>query len=166
MEFSKQDHWSVLSFPPPGDLPDSGIEPGSPALQANLLLSELPGKSMGSYGLLDKIRSWFLWPRQSFSPGFPTLLALCPQSPTTFVPLLLACGYQCALAQIVKNLPTMQETQVRSLGWEDALEEEMTIHSSILAWIIHGQRSLVGYSPWALKELSTTEVTYHTCILL
>ena len=41
----------------------------------------------------------------------------------------------------------VQETRVQSLGWEDPLEE-MATHSSILAWSIHGQRSLVGYSPW------------------
>ena len=40
------------------------------------------------------------------------------------------------VAQMVKRLPAMQETQVRSLGWEDPLEKEMTIHSSILAWKI------------------------------
>ena len=40
------------------------------------------------------------------------------------------------VAQPVKNLPTMQETRVRSLGWEDALEKGMTTHSSILAWRI------------------------------
>ena len=34
----------------------------------------------------------------------------------------------------LKNLPTMQETQVQSLGWEDPLEKEMATHSSILAW--------------------------------
>ena len=38
------------------------------------------------------------------------------------------------MAQIVKNLPAMQETQVRSLGLEDPLEKEMATHSSILAW--------------------------------
>ena len=38
------------------------------------------------------------------------------------------------MAQIVKNLPVMQETWVRSLGWEDPLEEGMATHSSILAW--------------------------------
>ena len=53
----------------------------------------------------------------------------------------------------------MQETRVRSLGWEDALEEEMATHSSILAWKIHGQRTLVGYSPWGLKESNMTELT-------
>ena len=39
-------------------------------------------------------------------------------------------------AQIVKNLPAMQETRVRSLGWEDLLEKEMETHSNILAWRI------------------------------
>ena len=38
------------------------------------------------------------------------------------------------VAQTVKRLPTMRETQVRSLGWEDPLEEEMAAHSSIIAW--------------------------------
>ena len=37
---------------------------------------------------------------------------------------------------MVKNLPAMQETQVRSLGWEDPLEKGMATHSSILAWTI------------------------------
>ena len=39
-------------------------------------------------------------------------------------------------AQMVKNLPEMQETQVQSLGWEDPLEKGMATHSSILAWRI------------------------------
>ena len=40
------------------------------------------------------------------------------------------------MAQMVKRLPTMRETRVRSLGWEDPLEKEMATHSSILAWKI------------------------------
>ena len=40
------------------------------------------------------------------------------------------------VAQTVKHLPEMQETWVRSLGWEDSLEKEMAAHSSILAWKI------------------------------
>ena len=40
------------------------------------------------------------------------------------------------VAQMVKCLPTMQETGVQSLGWEDLLEKEMATHSSILAWTI------------------------------
>ena len=45
MGFSRQEYWSGLPFPSPGDLPDPGIEPGSPALEADALTSEPPGKS-------------------------------------------------------------------------------------------------------------------------
>ena len=45
MEFSRQEYWSGLPFPSPGDLPDPGIEPRSPALQADALTSEPPGKA-------------------------------------------------------------------------------------------------------------------------
>ena len=44
------------------------------------------------------------------------------------------------MAQTIKNLPAMQETWVRSLGWEDPLEEGMTTHSRILAWRIPKDR--------------------------
>ena len=60
------------------------------------------------------------------------------------------------VAQMVKNPLAMRETWVRSLGWEDTLEKGMATHSSILAWRIlllsHGQKNLMGYSPWGLKE--------------
>ena len=42
-------------------------------------------------------------------------------------------------------------------GWKDPLEEGMETHSSILAWRIHGQRSLAGYSPWGCKESDMIE---------
>ena len=63
------------------------------------------------------------------------------------------------MVQRVKRLPAMRETWVRSLGQEDALEKEMATHSSILPGESHGQKSLVGYSLWGLKESDTTEVT-------
>ena len=44
--------------------------------------------------------------------------------------------YECFLVQLVKNLPAMQETWVRSLDWEDPLEVGMATHSSILSWRI------------------------------
>ena len=44
VEFSRQEYWNGLPFPSPGDLPNPGIEPGSPALQADALPSELSGK--------------------------------------------------------------------------------------------------------------------------
>ena len=45
MGFSRQEYWSGVPFPSPGDLPDPGFEPRSPASQADLLPSEPPGKS-------------------------------------------------------------------------------------------------------------------------
>ena len=51
MEFSRQEHWSGLPFPSPGDLPNPGIEPGSPALWADALLSEPPGNPFLEHGL-------------------------------------------------------------------------------------------------------------------
>ena len=54
-----------------------------------------------------------------------------------------------------QNPPAMQETQkiwVLSLGWEDPLEKGMATHASILTGKSHGQRSLVGHSPWCHKE--------------
>ena len=58
---------------------------------------------------------------------------------------------------MVKNLPAMWVTWVRSLGWEDLLGKGMA--TSLVFWPgeSHGQRSLVGYSSWGCKELDTTE---------
>ena len=55
------------------------------------------------------------------------------------------------VAQIVKNLLAMQETQVRSLGQEDLLEKGMILTTVFLPGESHGQRSLAGYSPWSHK---------------
>ena len=60
------------------------------------------------------------------------------------------------MAQRIKHPPAMQETQVRSLGWEDPLEKEMATHSSILAWRIPWTEE-PGYSPRGCKESDTTE---------
>ena len=53
MEFSRQEYWSGLPFPSPGDLPNPEIEPGSPTLQAGTLPSEPPGKAIDSVVLFD-----------------------------------------------------------------------------------------------------------------
>ena len=58
---------------------------------------------------------------------------------------------------MVRNLPAMQEIQVRSLGQEDPPEKGMATHSSILAWRIPQQRSLEGHHPWGSEELDTIE---------
>ena len=64
---------------------------------------------------------------------------------------------------VVENLPTMQEIGVRSLGQEDALEEDMAPTLVFLPGEFHGQRGLVGYCPWGHKESDMTELLHsHT----
>ena len=59
------------------------------------------------------------------------------------------------MAQLVKNLPSMLETWVRSLGWKDSLEKEMASHSIILAWKIPWMQEPGRL--WGHKESDTTE---------
>ena len=66
------------------------------------------------------------------------------------------------VAQMAKRLPTMQETQVQSLGWADPLEKEMATTPVFLPGKSHGQRSLAGYSPWGHKESDATERLHFT----
>ena len=103
MGFPKQEYWSGLPCPSPGDLPKSGnMEPGSPALQADSLSSEPIYISihMSTHSIIGH----FCW-------GI-------------------------SRAQIVKNLPAMWETRVRSLGWKDPMEKGMATLLSVLVWRI------------------------------
>ena len=61
------------------------------------------------------------------------------------------------IAQCVKNPPAMQETQVRSLGQEDPLDEEMAIHSNILAWRIPWTGETDGLQSMGHKDSDMTE---------
>ena len=65
------------------------------------------------------------------------------------------------LAQSVKNLPAMQETQVRFLGQEDPLEKEMAIHSSILAWKPPSTEEPGGLQSMGSQESDTTQRLNH-----
>ena len=60
------------------------------------------------------------------------------------------------MAQLVKKLPAVQETWVRSLGWEDPLEKEMATHSRILAWEIPWTEEPVGLQSMGSQELDMT----------
>ena len=99
MGFSRQEYWSGLPFPSPGDLPDPGIEPRCPALQAGLLSTELPGSPVRRHK------------RCGFDPWVGKIPWSRKQQPTTI----------------------------------------------LLPGESHGQRSLLNYSPWGLKESDTTE---------
>ena len=66
------------------------------------------------------------------------------------------------VAQMVKNLPAVQETQVWSFSWKDPLEKGMQPTLVFLPREFHGQRTPVDYSPWDCKQLDTTErLTQH-----
>ena len=69
------------------------------------------------------------------------------------------CGISGAslVAQLVKNLPAMKETQVQSLGQEEPLEKTRLTSLVFLPEEFHGQRNLVGYSTWCHKEAERTE---------
>ena len=54
---------------------------------------------------------------------------------------------------VVKNLPAMQETQVRSLGWEDPMEKGMATYSSILAWKVPQTEDLGGLQPMGSQRV-------------
>ena len=79
------------------------------------------------------------------------------------------------VAQWSRICITMSKTQVWSLGWDDPLEKGKATHSSILAWEVPSQRSLVGYSPWghkgvgydlATKQQQNPHILFLPCILL
>ena len=63
---------------------------------------------------------------------------------------------------MVKNLPAMQETCARYLGWENPLRRNWQLTPGLLPGEFHGQRSLVGYSPWDPQELDMTKRPTHT----
>ena len=128
MGFSRQEYWSGLPFPSPGDLPDPGIKPRSPTLQADALTSEPPGKPIFDKGgkniqwRKDNLLNKWCWENWSTTCERMKLEHF-------LTPFLM-------VVQRLKRLPAMWETWVRSLGREDPLEKEMAPHSSILAWKI------------------------------
>ena len=91
MEFSRQEYWSGLPFPPPGDLPDPGIEPGSPSLQADSLPSEPPGKPMPS---LVVVVGWGAVMIPYLSKFLPLLCSLSTRISPLVTHSPLQCGEQ------------------------------------------------------------------------
>ena len=69
------------------------------------------------------------------------------------------CPLPYSVAQMVKNLPAMQKTQVQSLGWKDSLEKGMAIHSSILAWEITWSEKPGGLQSMGLQRVGHNSLT-------
>ena len=89
-------------------------------------------------------------------PSILLSLSLCPLCPSMLGASLVA--------ETVKNLPAMLETQVQSLGWEISWRREWQPTPVFLPVEFQGQRSLEGYSPWGHKESDTTERLTHSIV--
>ena len=124
MEFSRQEYWSAWPFPSPGDLPNPGIEPRSSALQVDSLLSEPAGKV-----LLRLFNVKIIWKSTRNIKGFPNNSvgkeSTCNAGDPSSIPgsgrsagegigYPLQYSWASLVAQLVKNLPAMWETWVKS----------------------------------------------------
>ena len=89
--------------------------------------------------------------------GEPSLIPRLGRSTGEGIGYSLQYSWTSLVPQMVKNLPAMRETGIRSLGLEDPLEKGMTTHSSILAWRIPWTEELAGYSTCSFKESDMTE---------
>ena len=106
MGFSRQEYWNGLPFSSPGDLPNPGIESGSPALQTDALPSEPLGKPLCAYLTYMQSTSW-----ETLGGKKHKLKSRLPGEISITSDILVA--------QTVKRLPAMWETQVWFLGRED-----------------------------------------------
>ena len=77
-----------------------------------------------------------------------------------FIKHLLCVRQTSLVAQMVRNLPVIQETWVRSLGWEDTLQKETATHSNILIWRIPCTEDLVVYSAWSHRVRRDCQTPY------
>ena len=143
-ETAQQEYCSGLPFPPSGDLPDPGVEPESPALIGGFFTAESLGYTPQQHLKAFNMQRFF----------FLSAKPLCQNSPKYLRRSSL-------VAQMVKNLPAMQGTPVRSLCWEDPRRREGQPTPVFFPGEFHGQRSLTGYSPWGSKESDTTELLTH-----
>ena len=107
---------------------------GDLELTLSLSFSGLPDSSVGK--------------ESTCNAGDPGLVSGLGISPGEAIGYPLQYSWASIVAQLVKNLPAMWETWIRSLGWEDPLEKGKATHSSILAWRI----------PWTVKSLGSQRV--------
>ena len=144
--FSRQEYWSGLPCPPPGDLPNPGIKPRSPALKADSSPSESPGKPfhIGNYIVLSRVPCAF----QQILIGYlfyiqASQVALVVKNPPCECRRHKRCGFN----PWIRKIPQKRE-------WQPTLV--------FLPGKSHRQRSLVGCSPQGPTESDATEATWHT----
>ena len=173
MRFSRQEYWSGLLCPPPGDFPDQGIEPTS------LMSPVLTGGVVFFFVCLFVFTTNATW--KAFTGFFlRPVLGVCPVQSTSLSPWLVLAGQLSGLQfsillswgnWLLNCLPPKSPLLLRQLLDLNlttfCLESRQFIWSKLLRkWQpspvllpgkSHGWRSMVGYSPWSCKELDTTE---------
>ena len=144
---SQPEHWSGLSFPTPRNLPDPGIKPSSPTLQADSLLSEPPGSR--------KVYNIFVFISSNF-PHFLYMYLLRMAIETLGLPRWPSKEYNCQYKRLGFDL------WVWKIPWSRKWQPTPVF----LSGKFHGQRNLTGYSLRGHKESDTTEgPSTHTEIL-
>ena len=186
MEFSRQEYWIGFPFPPPGDLPEPGIQLESlmaPALVAGFSTTEPPGKPHNAgYLLLTSVGEVAVICVQTTfwevsTPPEPNSIMLslqreqccCPSlkpGPAELSALNILIRFpqvSCFLGDsVVKNLSGAQETWVQSLGWEDLIKKEVATHCSILAWEKPMDREPGGLQSMVFQKVRFDLVTTRT----
>ena len=112
------------------------------AREFNLVIGSFPDSSIGKESICDA--------------GDPGSIPGSGRTPGEGIGYPLQCSWASLVAQLVKNLPAMQETWVWPLGWEDPLEEGKATHSSILAWRI----------PWTVYGLAKSQTQLKDTLVL
>ena len=163
--FPRQESWSTLLFPSPGDFPSPGIEPislESPAVITGCFTTDPPGKTLAILNWIchwiQDITIYLILSRASNSVSFPgssagkesTCNAQEPisipgwgRSPEEGIGYPLYYSWASLVAQTVKNSPALRETWIWFLGWEDSLEKDVATQSSIIA-----QRTPMDRGAW------------------
>ena len=132
--FSRQECWSGLPFPSPGDLPNQ--ESNLDVLHCRQILYWLSYEGSPSFPFTH--RGFVKFGLDSFLDSFLPAIAEEP-------------CWGSLVAQLVKNPPAMWETWVRFLGWEDPLEKGKATHPSILVWRI----------PWTIHGVAKSRTRLH-----
>ena len=156
MGFSRQEYWSGLPCPPPGDLPDPGIEPTSPMspVLAGGFFTASANWEAGNSCVHTYVLSLLDLPPTPGSPLTPAHIPPSRSSQSTGLSSLCVQQYPpsdlfyCGRARL-----PVQEMRVQSLGREDPLEREMATHSSILAWRFPWTEEPGGLHPWGPRRV-------------
>ena len=145
VEFSRHEYWSMLLWPPPGDLPNPGTWPASLLSSALTDMFFTTGTTWEAPFLVINLMGLICYrgfpdssagKESTSNAGNPGLIPGSGRSPEEAIGYPLQYSWTSLVAQTVKNLPALQEIWVRSLLWEDPLDKGKATHFHILTWTV------------------------------